>query len=271
MSEEISRIVRDFYNQDPYYEWARLDRHPSEFLVTKHQLLRYIQPGDSVLDLGGGPGRYALWLAELGCQVTLMDLSEVHVDFALAKAESQGLALEAMQGDILDAPKLLNGRQFDHVLVMGPLYHLLQENERGAAMTNALLLTKPGGRVFASFLLLFSGIIFYMTRAPWWINETVESPFLDALLQDESYGGAAFTQAFFIRQGDILPFMQRFGLEDQHIFGQESILAAFEGKWLEQSPNVRQAWLDLAIALCERPEYLSYSEHVMVHGRKPAA
>ena len=184
-------------------------------------------------------------------------------------AESQGLALEAIQGDIWMPPDA-NGRQFDHILLMGPLITSAGE-QREAAMTSALLLTKPGGRVFASFLLLFSGIIFYMTRAPWWINETVESPFLDALLQDESYGGAAFTQAFFIRQGDILPFMQRFGLEDQHIFGQESILAAFESKWLEQSPNVRQAWLDLAIALCERPEYLSYSEHVMVHGRKPAA
>lgn len=269
MAEKTAETVRRFYNQDPYYEWRRLDRHPIEFLITKNQLERYIQAGETVLDLGGGPGRYALWLAERGCQVTLMDLGDAHIDFAREKAEAMGLPLEALQGDILDAPELLKGRQFDHVLVMGPLYHLLEETERQTAMRNALALTKPGGRVYASFLLLFSGIIYYMSYGPWMINEAADTPFLEALRADNSYGGQAFTQAYFIRQGDIEPFMRQFGLEDQHIFGQESILAAFEEKWKEQSPAVREAWLKLAIDLCERPEYLGYSEHVMVHGIKP--
>ncbi len=156
MAEKTAETVRRFYNQHPYYEWRRLDRHPIEFLITKNQLERYIQAGETVLGLGGGPGRYALWLAERGCQVTLMGLGDVHIDFAREKAEAMSLPLEALQGDILDAPELLKGRQFDHVLVMGPLYHLLEETERQTAMRNALALTKPGGRVYASFLLLFS-------------------------------------------------------------------------------------------------------------------
>ena len=59
MENTISE-VRQFYNQDPMLEWGRLDRHPFEEIITRHYLERYIKPGDRVLDLGGGPGRYSL-------------------------------------------------------------------------------------------------------------------------------------------------------------------------------------------------------------------
>ena len=62
--------------------------------------------------------------------------------------------------------------------------------------------------------------------------------------------------------------MAQFQLNDQHIFGQEGILAQFQPVWLQQTDEVKQAWLNMAFKLLERPEYLSYSEHVMVHGQK---
>ena len=36
---------------------------------------KYIRPGDRILDIGGGPGRYAIRFAQRGCAVTLVDLS----------------------------------------------------------------------------------------------------------------------------------------------------------------------------------------------------
>lgn len=73
---ENIEIVKKFYDETVDYEWERLERHKVEFELTKRYLNRYIKPGDKVLDLGGGPGRYSLYLAELGCAVTLADLSE---------------------------------------------------------------------------------------------------------------------------------------------------------------------------------------------------
>jgi ubiquinone/menaquinone biosynthesis C-methylase UbiE len=61
MKDDI-RLVKEFYDQFTEYEWERFDRHPYEFELTKRMLDRYIRPGDSVLDIGGGPGRYSIYL-----------------------------------------------------------------------------------------------------------------------------------------------------------------------------------------------------------------
>jgi S-adenosylmethionine-dependent methyltransferase len=91
---ESLEIVKKFYDETVDYEWERLKRHKVEFELTKRYLNRYMKPGDKVLDLGGGPGRYSLYLAELGCDVTLADLSEKNVKFALNKAKELGLQLK---------------------------------------------------------------------------------------------------------------------------------------------------------------------------------
>ena len=65
--------VQIFYDEQ-YDEWSRFDRHPIEFDVTKAYLDRYLPAAPArVLDIGGGPGRYSLYLAERGHAVTLFD------------------------------------------------------------------------------------------------------------------------------------------------------------------------------------------------------
>src|ERR1700678_3426927 len=51
-----------------------------EFLRTTEIILRRLPPAPArVADIGGGPGRYALWLAALGYQVEHRDLMPLHV------------------------------------------------------------------------------------------------------------------------------------------------------------------------------------------------
>mgnify|MGYP001014776371 CR=1 FL=1 len=258
--------IKQFYEENVQLEWERFMRHPVEFEITTRMLDPFLKPGQTLLDIGGGPGRYALRYAERGLDVTLVDLSKNNVAFALDKAAAQGLSIRGLAADALDVDKLLPGQ---HVFLMGPLYHLLEEEQRREAVRVALALTKPGGMLYCSFLVLFSGIIFFMSEAPAQLLGATEKPFLDALLQNKSYAGAAFTQAYFCTQGEILPFMQDFGLEDLRLFGQEGILAQMEPILLQQTPEVQAAWFDVAHQLCEQPEYLSYSEHLMAFGRKP--
>ncbi|QGS68113.1 methyltransferase domain-containing protein [Oceanobacillus sp. 143] len=115
---ESGETVRKFYDETVNYEWERLERHKVEFEITKRYLNRYIKPKDKVLDLGGGPGKYSLYLAELGCDVTLADLSDKNVAFALNKANEQGLAIKGLQVDGRDLSSIRD-EQFDYVLCMG--------------------------------------------------------------------------------------------------------------------------------------------------------
>ena len=266
MKEDI-KAVKAYYDANSVHEWERFDRHPYEFELTKRKLNRYIKPGDCVLDIGGGPGRYSLYFAEKGCKVTLLDLSDNNIALAKEKAKEKGFEIEAIAGNALEAHKLLN-HTYDHVLLMGPMYHLPEEKDRIAVVNQALSLLKLGGTLSVSFINMFAGVIFYMTRQPDGLLNPDEKKFLDKVLSGESFSGDAFTKAHFAEQSSILPFMEQFHLRKLHLFGQESILSPCSGTIIQQTEQVQQAWLDLAEKLSERPEYFSYAEHLMYIGRK---
>jgi 2-polyprenyl-3-methyl-5-hydroxy-6-metoxy-1,4-benzoquinol methylase len=261
-------IIRNFYDQNSQQEWDRLDRHPYEFAITTRMMDRYIKAGDSILDIGGGPGRYSLYYLQKGNPVTLTDLSQGNIEFAMRLASERELPLRSLACDALQIQQHVEER-FDHVFLMGPLYHLLEEAERVQAVKSAMAMLKPNGILYASFLLMFSGIIYFLREAPKQVVEPSEQVWLDAVRKQISWGGNAFTRAFFIDQDKILPFMQQFDLEILHLFGQEGITSTHNYDLQMQPEEIQNAWIDLSVDLCEIPKYLSHSEHIMVIGRKP--
>lgn len=138
--------VRRYYNSQVAAEWGRLDRHLVEFSITKRIIARWIaEPRAKILDVGAGPGRYSLWLASLGHDVTLVDLAEENVAFAREKAREDGVDIRGFYA--ADARRLsgLGLGSFDHVLLMGPMYHVLKEEERAEAVRQATAHLSPEG------------------------------------------------------------------------------------------------------------------------------
>jgi len=266
--DETTQIVRDYYDTGVEAEWNRIADRP-EFLLTCRMLDRYIKPGDKVLDIGGGPGRYSLYLAEKGCHVTLFDLSEENTKFAREQAATQSLSIQTISGDAREVDRLVS-EQFDHILLMGPLYHLLEESERIKAVESALGLLVPGGLMFVSFISMMGGIIYGMKEAPQILAsaDLFEVAFTERFIAQKSTAGMAFTNAFFIEQNEILPFMAQFQLEKLHLFGQEGILSPCEGNIMSQPKEIINLWLDFCEKIWEREELLSWSEHLMYVGRK---
>lgn len=262
--------VRGYYDENAQLEWDRLEKHPFEFIFTTGMMERYIRPGDSVLDIGGGPGRYSIHYAKMGCRVVLAELAGGNVALAREKAAEAGVAIETHVCDCLELDRLNLG-QFDHVFLMGPLYHLQREEDRVRAVEVALRHLKPGGMLYVSFILTFAGII-YDLQNEGYIVEDLKNPLamelVEAVDRGEDYCGPGFTDVYFYHQRNILPFMERFPLEKRHLFGQEGILAPNYREILSRSPEEFQAWLTVARRYLEVPELLSYSEHAMYIGRK---
>ena len=266
--DETTKIVRDFYDAAVEGEWNRIADRP-EFLLTCRMLDRYIKPGDTVLDIGGGPGRYSLYLAGRGCDVTLLDLSPENVKFAKARAAEQGLSIKAIAGDAREADQLAR-ETYDHVLLMGPMYHLLEESERVRAVNAALHVLEQDGLIYVSFISAIAGLIYYMKNAPEAIALPGEAEYKASVAEKRNYAGDAFTKALFMEQSEILPFMARFPLVKLHFFGQEGIMSPCENNIMSQPPEIIGLWLDLCEQLWEREELLSWSEHLMYVGRKRA-
>ncbi len=147
------------YDSDVQKEWERLDIHYFEWAITLCFMERYIQPGDRILDVSGGPGKYSIYFAKKGCDVTLVDLSAKNIEFANAKAEEEGVHITALQGDACCVDTIVSG-QYDHVFLMGALYHLQAEKERVRAVTSCMKLLKPNGIFYASFISNVAGILY---------------------------------------------------------------------------------------------------------------
>lgn len=262
MSKNDIEIVKDFYDQNPELEWNRLEKYPFEFFIARHFIERYITSGQQVLDIGGGPGRYSLFLAEYGCDVTLLDLSKENVKFALQKAEEAGLPLKGIAGDARRADEIAEG-PFDAILLMGPLYHLLEEADREKAVNSALNLLKPGGVLFTSFISICGGMAFCMREIPQALIDPKEKECIAAYCENRMFCGDGFTKACMFAPREIRPFMERFPLKTLHLVGQESISAPCVDRILSQPPEVIEAWKDLCLAVCEREDLLSFSEHIL--------
>lgn len=140
----------DFYTSE-YSESSRLERPKSrlEFLRTQELLRdRLPAPPARILDVGGGTGAHAAWLARDGYEVTLVDVVPAHVRAALDVAAGLSAGFDARVGD---ARQLEAGPgSVDACLLLGPLYHLPEASDRSAALAEAVRVTKRGGLVCAA-------------------------------------------------------------------------------------------------------------------------
>lgn len=260
-------IIKEYYNSDVEHEWNRLEHNSYEFLINTHFMDKYIKSGDKILDIGGGPGRYSLYFAQKECDVTLIDLSVENVKFAINKANELGVELKAIEGNACNIESIVEDK-YDHVFLMGPLYHLLKEADRKRAVRGSLEVLKPNGLFYASFITSYAGIIYLLREDPTMINDPELLDDFKCFEEDRAFSGMAFTEARFERIWDAVPFMNKFNLQKLHLIGSESILAPFKHQVMNQPELIFNKLVELAIKVCEREDLLSYSEHLLYIGRK---
>ncbi len=144
-------------------EYERLDRsllHRAEFALSVELLDEYVAPGAEVLDVGAGPGRYAEQLLGRGCRVGLTDLSANSLELFSQRIEphlADGV-LFCRQGSATDLGWLASD-SFDVVLLMGPLYHLVNRVERHAALREAWRVLRPDGVVVAAYISPYKNLV----------------------------------------------------------------------------------------------------------------
>ena len=142
--------IAAFYNRGLERDRLAIGAGALEFLRTQVLLERYLPAPPAVIaDIGGGPGRHALWLAERGYRVHLVDPVSLHIDQAGDAAARSGVTLAS--AEVGDARALrLADASADAVLLLGPLYHLPQRADRLQALIEARRVCRPGGMILAA-------------------------------------------------------------------------------------------------------------------------
>jgi 2-polyprenyl-3-methyl-5-hydroxy-6-metoxy-1,4-benzoquinol methylase len=103
--------------------------------------------GGAALDLAGGIGRHALWLAKKSWQVTVVDISEVAIHKLGQKARDLGLALNLFAREATEHPFEI--AKFELIVMF---YHF--DRSICARVLSAL---KPGGFLICKSSLIWDG------------------------------------------------------------------------------------------------------------------
>lgn len=261
--------VENYYDSSPEREWDRLGKkNPIEFAITMQALRDYLpKPPACILDIGGGPGRYAIALTQQGYEVTLLDLSRGNLEFARARASEANVQLAGyIRGNALDLSQFMD-ESYDVTLLLGPLYHLLEVEERERALHESLRVMKLGGYLFVAFLMRSSVIRFLAKEFPALIlNEREQRIMATGIMKTESDEG--FIDAYFAHHSEIMPFMQRWSVEMLDLISCESLVSMIDDKLNELTGKAWEAWVALNYAWAKDPAVHGMAEHLLYVGRK---
>jgi len=266
--------VRNYYDKNPLIEWERLERHRLEFDSTKKIFDNFIPKiKDSkirIADIGGGPGRYSLYLASKGYEVTLVDLSCENICLAIQKSEELGIAFDGVfNANALDLD-ILEDDSYDVCLLMGPLYHLLEENKRNQAVEETVKKLKKGGTIITSFISRFAPLCDILKNYPDIIlkqkNQLLE------LIKDgrniPSEENPGFTHAYFSTARESVELLEKNGIETMRISSIESLASLREKELYALSDEIYDKWVDLIYEISTEPSIIGASEHLIHVGKK---
>lgn len=240
---------------------------PLELARTQELILRHVPDGTlDVLDVGGGPGVYAGWLSGLGHTVCLVDPVPLHV----AQARERGI--DAREGDArqLDQP----AGSVDVVLLLGPLYHLVDRADRIRALQEARRVLRPGGWMFAAAISRFAALFDLLVRLDRLHEDAVFEVVADAVASGTFRGteGGLFTTAYFHLPSELQSEAEAAGFAPAGLFNIEGpgfVVHDFPERWSD--PARREALLRAARLIEQQPETLGASSHLLLVGRNAAA
>ncbi|MFD7537560.1 class I SAM-dependent methyltransferase [Streptomyces sp. NPDC059819] len=249
--------VLAYYAQGKEDARLRLGEGRLEFWRTQDVLRRALPTAPvRVLDVGGGSGVHAEWLAADGHEVEVLDPVRLHVE--------QATRIEGVSARIGDARELpYEDGAWDVVLLLGPLCHLPERADRIRALSEAKRVARPGALVAAAQISRYAGLHdflnlgrYFEPGVPELIAEVLRTGHLPA-------DGPFFTEAYFHDPVEIAEV----GLRDAVPHGLEGAawLMGDMETYLDD-PGRRRRVLGALRAVETAPSVLGVSGHILTTG-----
>ena len=270
--------VRAYYASFGEREWARLENPDDgavEFAVTCQALDTYLSPNARVLDIGGGPGRYTIWLAQRGHHASLADLCPELLSIArtkIAQAGVDAMVEEVVEADARDLSHWADS-SFDAVLSLGPFYHLPDPNDRDRAASELRRVLRVGGPAFVALIPRYA----FLRRTlaiPDERRHMAQPDFVKRVLEEGVFINdvpGRFTGGYGVLPGEVPPFFEQHGFTTLALLAAEGIAASSHPALSElaaSDPTAYQAALDVIIRTSSDPSILGMAGHLLYVGRR---
>jgi ubiquinone/menaquinone biosynthesis C-methylase UbiE len=271
--EEV-REVYDFYNTGA--EIGRLERGLGkiEFYRTKEIIEPYLTAPKTIYDVGGGIGKYSNWLACLGHCVHLLELAPAAVEYA---RNNQDIGHPYLT-EVCDARNISRmDESADLVLLMGPLYHLQNLQDRTQAIKEAYRVLKKGGLLFTTGISKFSSTTWAISTYGR-ENKCLDDPAYQKMIQEELSSGNHnrpkeyphfIARAFFHTPDQLQEELEREGFLTMKKCAIEGIIwftPSLEEKW--ENPVSRDTLLEIIRITESEDSVMGMSPHFMIVSKK---
>jgi ubiquinone/menaquinone biosynthesis C-methylase UbiE len=241
-------------------------RHGSvEFLTTMRYIVKYIKPGDRIIEIGAGTGRYSHALARQGYSVDAVELIEHNIEVFKTNTMSDE-KVTVTQGNATDL-SVFSDNTYSITLVLGPIYHLFTEEDKLKALSEAVRITKKGGIVFVAYCMMDVSILDYGFMQGH-VFELIEKKMLDT----ETFKAYSNPWDLFElhRKDDIDCLMNRFDVTRLHFVATDGY--SCHSNMREALANMDDKTFDLYLkyhyATCEQADKVGLSHHTLDVFRK---
>ncbi len=232
-----------------------------EFITTIKYISEYLCETSRILEIGAGTGRYALYYAEQGYDVTAIEYVEGNLAVLKSKIK-EGMRIDAKQGDAVDLSDIEDD-SFDVTLVLGPLYHLYEREEQEKAIAEAIRVTKKNGIVAIAYLSSDSVILDWALRDHHMVDGKNKD--FDENYKIVNYPGGIFA-AFYI--SEFKEMMEKFPVVLVKNIATDGISIHMREIIDGLSEDEFAAWMEYHLLSCEREELQGYSNHLLYICRK---
>ena len=264
------RDIRSFYNNTVESERVRLERHQLERDITWRYLDKYLPPEGTILEIGAATGGYTLELARRGYTVTAIDLSSNLIELCQNRVSAEGLE-KNVRFLVADARDLsdVEGDTFEAVLLMGPLYHLVLEEDRKTALNEAFNRLKPGGVIFSAYISRYGIWGDVLKNIPEVIeNQAIVRSVLDFGKDPDDMPVKGF-RGHYTTLSEIAPLHEEVGFKTLVVAGVEPAVSADDESYNKLEGTRRKLWLDLLYELSTEESIIAASRHLLYIGVKP--
>lgn len=256
----LDNVLNDYY-QDVYSEDNRLTKdkiHHMEFITTTHYIDKYLKKEDRILEVGAGTGAYSLFYASKGYQVDAVELVQANVDILKSKIKD-GMNIKAIQGNALDL-SMYDDNTFDITLVLGPLYHLFKPEEEEKAISEAIRVTRPNGKILIAF------VLFDLSMLVWGFQEgnIYENYGDDKLVsldfKPKNEEELIFNMRYF---SDIKELMNKFNVKKLCYVATDGVGRTMRDKINSMTDDEYKLFVNYHLSICEREDLIGYSGHIL--------
>ena len=246
--------IEKHYNKHPE-DLRLLRRHGIvEFETTMYHLRRFLKPGYRLLDIGAGTGHYTSALMAEGYEVKAVELVRRNIDVFLKREPTA----DVVQGDARHMP-FVPSASADVTLLLGPLYHLIGDDEKLKALKEAKRVTKPGGLIFVAYLMNEYSILSYC------LDEDRIGGLLDRGVVDQNFHIQAQADELYdyVRLEDINRLDENAGLERVMIFSPDGASDYMRTRLNRMSDETFAHFIAYQKSISERADLIGAGSHVV--------